>query len=159
MEAPFVAQENARRHQDVYPLAAETVLRSTYMDDSIDSVQTVQDGIQLYKELDSLWGIAGMQARKWVSNSLEVVAATPEADRATELLITAGQEPVVKTLGVSWNSTEDTFTIACKHIYRTSSDKAKCTEEGCDHIRPIWVGGPFRHQGKDPASGTVGKGL
>jgi len=29
MEAQFVAQENARRHQDVYPLAAETVLKST----------------------------------------------------------------------------------------------------------------------------------
>ena len=80
MEAQFVAQENARRHQDVYPLAAETVLKSTDMDDSLDSVETVQGGIQLYKELDSLWGIAGMKARKWVSNSLEVVAATPEAN-------------------------------------------------------------------------------
>jgi len=29
MEAQFVAQENARRHQDVYPLATETVLKST----------------------------------------------------------------------------------------------------------------------------------
>ncbi|PFX19092.1 hypothetical protein AWC38_SpisGene16530 [Stylophora pistillata] len=44
MEPQFVAQENARRHQDEYPLAAETVLRSTYMVDSIDSVETVQDG-------------------------------------------------------------------------------------------------------------------
>ena len=42
MEAQFVAQENARRHQDVYPLAAEIVLKSTFMDDSIDSVETVQ---------------------------------------------------------------------------------------------------------------------
>jgi len=116
MEVQFVAQENARRHQDVYPLAAETVLKSTYMDDSIDSVETVQDGIQLYKELDSLWGIAGMQARKWVSNSPEVVAATPEADRATELSFTVGQE----------------------HIYRTSSYKAKCTEEGCN-CSVLWV--------------------
>ena len=41
-------------------MAAETVLKSTYMDDSIDSVETVQEGIQLYKELDSLWGTAGM---------------------------------------------------------------------------------------------------
>ena len=95
IEAQFVAQENARRHQDVYPMAAETVLKSTYMDDSIDSVETVQEGIQLYKELDSLWGTAGMQPRKWISNSPEVVAATPEADRATELQITEGQEPVV----------------------------------------------------------------
>lgn len=73
MEAQFVVQENARRHQDQYPLAAETVMKSTYMDDSIDSVETVEKGIQLYKELDSLWGIAGMKARKWISNSPEVV--------------------------------------------------------------------------------------
>ena len=98
MEAQFVAQEKARRHQDVYPLAAETVLKSTYMDDSLDSVETVQDGIKLYKELDTLWGIAGKKARKWVSNSLEVDAATPEAERATELPITVGQEPVVENL-------------------------------------------------------------
>ena len=48
-------------------------MESTYMDDSIDSVETVEKGIQLYKELDSLWGIAGMKARKWISNSPEVV--------------------------------------------------------------------------------------
>jgi len=76
MEPQFVTRENGSRPQDVYPLAAETVLKSTYMDDSIDSVETVQNGIQLYKELNSLWGNAGMHARKWVSDSLEVVAAT-----------------------------------------------------------------------------------
>ena len=85
----------------MYPLAAETVLKSTYRDDSIDSVETVQDGIHLHKELDSLWGIGGMKARKWVSNSVEVVAATPEADMATELPVTVGKEPVVKKLGIS----------------------------------------------------------
>ena len=112
MEAQFVAQENARRHRHQYPLAAETVMKSTYMDDSINSVETVREGIQLYKELDSLWGIAGMKARKWISNSSEVVEVTPKADRATELKITEGQEPVVKTLGVSWNSTSDTLNIS-----------------------------------------------
>ena len=45
MKAPFGAQDNARRHQDVYPLAADTVLKFTLMDDSIDSVETVQDDI------------------------------------------------------------------------------------------------------------------
>ena len=35
MECQFVAQENARRHKYLYPMAAETVLKSTYMDDSI----------------------------------------------------------------------------------------------------------------------------
>ena len=39
MKERYVAQENARRLQGVYPLGAETVLKSTYMDDSIDSVE------------------------------------------------------------------------------------------------------------------------
>ena len=48
MESQFVAQENARKHQEEDPLAAEIVLKSTYIDDSLDSVETVGDGIQLY---------------------------------------------------------------------------------------------------------------
>ncbi len=54
MEAQFVGQENARRHQDVFPLAAETVHKSTNMGNLIESVQTVQEGIQPNKELVSL---------------------------------------------------------------------------------------------------------
>ena len=33
------------------------------MDESIDDVETVQDDIQEYKELDRLWGIAGMKTQ------------------------------------------------------------------------------------------------
>ena len=64
MESQFVAQENARRNQDRYPLAAETVLESTYMDDSIDSVENDEEGVELYRQLKALWGAANMQARK-----------------------------------------------------------------------------------------------
>ena len=65
---------------------------------SLHCAETVQEGIQLYKELDSLWGTAGMQARKWMSNSPEVVAATPEADRTTELQITGGRNLLLRHL-------------------------------------------------------------
>ena len=51
IESQFVAQENARRNQDRYPLAAEAVLKSTYMDDSIDSVENDEEGVELYREL------------------------------------------------------------------------------------------------------------
>ena len=37
MKAPFGALDSASRHQDVYPLAADTVLKLTLMDDSIAS--------------------------------------------------------------------------------------------------------------------------
>ena len=61
------------------------------MDDSIDRVKTVQDCIQLYKELGNLCGMADMDTRKWVSKCLEAVAAAPESYRATELPITVWQ--------------------------------------------------------------------
>ena len=47
-----------------------------------------------------------MQVRIWISNSPEVVA--PEAHRALE---SEREDPVVKTLNVTWNSAEDTFRI------------------------------------------------
>ena len=79
-EAQFFVQENARKHKELFPLAAETVLKSTYMDDSLDSTKNDEQGIRLYHELKDLWAKADMQARKWVSNSLTVMAEIPEED-------------------------------------------------------------------------------
>ena len=53
-EAQFFAQENARRHQTEFPSAAETVLQSTYMDDSLDSVEEDDKGVELYHQLNAL---------------------------------------------------------------------------------------------------------
>ena len=49
IESQFVAQENAQRNQDRYPLAAETILKSSYMDDSIDSVENDEEGVKLHR--------------------------------------------------------------------------------------------------------------
>ena len=116
MECQFVAQENARRHENLYPMAAETVLKSTYMDDFIDSVETEEEGIELYRQLDALWSLAGMQARKWIANSPKVIAATSEEDRATQLNVSDGQGPVIKALGLSWESKDDVLSISTADV-------------------------------------------
>ena len=111
MQAMFVVQEHARCHQTEYPLAAETVLRCTYMDDSLDSVEDDEKGIELYQQLTSLWAKAGMHARKWVSNSGKVMTVIPEVDRATEVNIRDNKNTVTTTLGLQWNSTEDELAV------------------------------------------------
>lgn len=75
-------------------------MKFIYMDDLIDSVEIVEKGIQLYKELDSFWGIVGMKVRKWILNFLEVVQGIFEDDRVIELQIIEGQEFVVKIFGI-----------------------------------------------------------
>ena len=116
MEAQFAAQENARRHGAAYPLAADTVLKSTYMDDSLDIVENDDVGVELYHQLKALWEKAGMHARKWVSNSERVIAATPVEDRATEVTIQDCNSTVTTTLGLQWNSTEDMFMVPATSV-------------------------------------------
>ena len=60
--AQLVIQTHAKKHMKDFPRGAETILRSTYMDDRMDSVETVEAGISLYKNLSELDNSAGMHA-------------------------------------------------------------------------------------------------
>jgi hypothetical protein len=93
-------------------MAAETVLKSTYMDDSIDSVETDEKGVELYQQLRDLWNLAGMQARKRISNSPAINASTPKEERATELSISDSPTSTVKTLGLSLHSSDNLLTTS-----------------------------------------------
>ena len=76
------------------------MLQSTYMDDSLNSVEEDEKGTELYHQLKSLWAKAGMHARKWVSNSAKVMAVIPEDDRATEVNIRDNKDAVTTTLSL-----------------------------------------------------------
>ena len=72
-ESQFISQEHPLELKDDYPLAADTVLNSTYMGDSMDSVTDGNCGIKPYQELSALWEQASMHARKRLSNSMKVL--------------------------------------------------------------------------------------
>ncbi|XP_052271566.1 uncharacterized protein LOC127872276 [Dreissena polymorpha] len=110
-QAQYVLQQHARENLSAFPLAAETILKSTYMDDSMDSVDNVQQGKKLYNELSSMLTRAGMHARKWLSNSTEVLKEIPIADRKSEVDLDDKQLPSAKTLGVWWIAEQDMFTF------------------------------------------------
>ena len=62
--ARLVSQHNAKTNSDELPRVAETVCKSTYMDDSLDSVETVEEAIKLHHDLTTLWNRAGMTPSK-----------------------------------------------------------------------------------------------
>ena len=87
------------------------LFKSTYLDDSMDSVLNDEQGIELYNQLSQLLGKTGMHARKWLSNSRVVLQSIPEEDRASEVHIDERNLPLVKTLGVLWQADNDIFTF------------------------------------------------
>ena len=109
--AQYVSQHHAKKNNNERPLTAETVLCSTYMDDSMNSVKTCDEAIKLYKELSELWGKAGIHARKWVSNKSEVLKGIPEEDRAMEVNLKCSEFHSIKTLGILWKASDDIFTF------------------------------------------------
>ena len=96
--AQYVVQRHAKELQQDHPMAAETVKDSTYMVDSMDSVSTDCQGIELYHQLSELYEKANMYPHKWLSNSLAVLKHIPEEKRAMNILLNkSGDLPSVKT--------------------------------------------------------------
>ena len=95
-QAQYVLQQHAKKFQSEFPLGAETVQKSTYMDDSMDSVLSEVQVIELYKQLSFLISKAGMHARKWLSNSSKVVAQIPVHDRKAEVDLDHNELPCAK---------------------------------------------------------------
>ena len=56
--AQCVSQFHAMSFRQTHPEASETILKSTYMDNNMDSVLNEVEGINLYKELSELWKMA-----------------------------------------------------------------------------------------------------
>ena len=117
--SPFLAQlvsrENAITHKEDYPRACEIVLESTYMDDSLDSEHSTGSAIELYKQLEKLWGKADMPAWKWLSNDPEVLKQIPQSKRADNIKLGEDSSlPTTKTLGLAWNAEEDVFVFEIK---------------------------------------------
>lgn len=110
-QVQYVSQKHAELYKNAFPMAAETVLKSTNMDDSMDSVLNDEQGIELYNQLSQLWGKSGMHARKWLSNSRVVLQSISEDDRASEVHLDEGNLPSIKTLGVLWQADNDIFTF------------------------------------------------
>ena len=108
-EAQYISQKNAKKNQKEFPLAVETVLKSTYMDNSMDSMDGMNkdEAIKLLHQLKELWRKAGMHPRKWLSNSKKVLREIDMKDRAKQVDLSMDDLPSVKTLQVVWSASSD----------------------------------------------------
>ena len=79
------------------------------MDDCMDSVDTENEGIELYNDLCAIWKYVGMHARKWVTNSKAISDLISKDDKAVVFDVLAENVSAVKTLGLWWRAEGDTF--------------------------------------------------
>ena len=136
-DTQFISQEHTLELKDDYPLAADTVLNSTYMDNRMDSETDKNCSIKLHQELSVLWEKANMHARKWLSNSAEVFEKIPTVDRINEVDLSKEYILSVKTLKLLWIAKENQF------IYHSVPIEADFNFTKCNLLRKISLFDPL----------------
>jgi hypothetical protein len=110
-----VVRDYARKNIKRFPRAAEAMLDSTHVDDTLDSFKTLEEAIQTAKEIQQLYSEIHMKLRKFASNSKEFMEAFDSSDWAADFAIIGENQtmnfPTKKALGIVWNTQTDSFSF------------------------------------------------
>ncbi|XP_043206628.1 uncharacterized protein LOC122372981 [Amphibalanus amphitrite] len=131
--AQFVVKQNAEIHAEKFPLAANVVNDSFYMDDAITSFEDVEAAVEARKQLTDLMAGAGMKIRKWMSSHTEVMETVPPEDRAEKSSVKIEQDSSPnKALGVVWNAEHDVISVSSGPRTDEAEDKGTIrTKRSC----------------------------
>ena len=120
--SPFLAiltlLDHAEKYIKKFPRAVEALIKSTYVDDTLDSAKTVEEAVEMFRQITVICGDAGWKVHKWASNNRELLSHIPEADRAqgNKEAKDVSEEISVNTLGVKWLPETDEFIGAATEI-------------------------------------------
>ena len=112
--APYLAtrvlNQMAHDNQVDFPLAAQAILKHTYVDDILCGNDDLMEATKMQKELSQLFQSSGMHLHKWCANNPSLLRHLPLEDLET---ISAGHESdgrsTIKALGICWEPIQDVF--------------------------------------------------
>ncbi|XP_050493066.1 uncharacterized protein LOC126874753 [Bombus huntii] len=90
-----------------FPRAAQILQRDFYVDDVLTGAETKDEALTLRTELTNLLQLAGLNIRKWASNDNDLLHGLSLEETNHQHLL--GDSQTLKTLGVFWNSSDDSI--------------------------------------------------
>ncbi|XP_062702756.1 uncharacterized protein LOC134285626 [Aedes albopictus] len=109
----FVKNLNAEEQADEFPKAAEAVKTSHYVDDYLDSVDTVDEAVQLAEDVKTVHARGGFEIRHWLSNSSEVIERIGEcSSESSKCFLKDKCSGTERILGMTWQPTEDVLSFS-----------------------------------------------
>ncbi|XP_061706724.1 uncharacterized protein LOC133517425 [Cydia pomonella] len=118
--APFLAIKTLRQiaideaNTEEYTQAREIINHSFYMDDVLSGGDTEENAIEAKRQLIEILRRGGFELQKWSSNNKEFMNTVEPEKRAKNSEIDINKKETIKTLGIIWNSNEDTLLVTNK---------------------------------------------
>jgi len=127
--APYLAIKVLRSIAELecndFPSVKEALLYQTYVDDICVGGDTLDEVLSLQDGLIQVLQCAGMELKKWASNTTFILDKVPSEDRAYEpLALDDSAGTGTKVLGLQWSHQDDTF------IYNFQPERHVSTKRG-----------------------------
>ena len=119
--ANMALKQNAINHATQYPLAAQAVEKSFYVDDCLTGADTKEEAIKLQTQLQDLFSCGDFLLRKWNSSEpavLDHLSSELKVAQPTKLM--PDQDNYTKTLGIQWNAQMDHFRLTVSKLSSTA---------------------------------------
>lgn len=111
--AQFVKNTYAKKFQDIQPDAADAIINSHYVDDFIRSTDTVEDAVQLIKDVIDIQDKARFELHNFSSNSKKVLESLPKNPVADCKLLQMDEKiSEQRILEMMWDTLSDTITFS-----------------------------------------------
>ncbi|XP_055916655.1 uncharacterized protein LOC129949299 [Eupeodes corollae] len=111
--APYLAIKILKRVADDeeanFPEGAKVVREDMYVDDLISGADSIIEARTKRDEARKLLASAGLNLRKWTSNTKELIEDIPVQDRELDFELPFNLSNHVKTLGIKWFPVDDYF--------------------------------------------------
>ena len=110
--ANMSVKQNSLDFASDYPLAADVVDKSFYVDDCLSGADTPEEAIKMHRQLLNLFNQGGFLLHKWNSNDLTVLQQIPPELRDSQSMhVIQSSNEYIKTLGIAWNPSSDHFRL------------------------------------------------
>jgi len=114
--SPACAQEvknrNAKLYEDKYPLSSSAIVHNHYVDDYLDSLDSVEEAIQRYQEIRAIHLSGGFDICNWISSSRSLYQIIPEELHAPGVKNMDLEKDAERVLGLFWKPETDIFTFS-----------------------------------------------
>jgi hypothetical protein len=130
--APFLATHCLKKladdNEQQYPRAVQVLSNDFYIDDLLSGTSTIEDAINMQKELSSLLQTAGLALRKWASNHFTFLDTIPKEQQETQTTLSLDNENGVTTLGLLWNPKTDKLQVKSSLTQMHKTNSTECTK-------------------------------
>jgi Pao retrotransposon peptidase. len=142
--APYLAirtlQQLATDERHLYPVGADILDQDTYVDDILSGGADINSATTAKSQLIALLRAGGFELRKWSTNHSALIDDIPEEHR--ELLQTRllGEEGFIRTLGLVWEPSTDTFAFRINLVSARQATKRTILSEVAQLYDPVgWL--------------------